>query len=105
MDQIHFSYLCWSPYDHFCQIILNFDQSYYRYITFVLALSTSPKPLAHWDLALMLRVITETSCDNLLLSQRLVYLFVCFVALRPKSTGMVMAGRSVHLTTLFPGQA
>ena len=26
-------------------------------------------------------------------------------ALRPKSTAMVMAGRSVHLTTLFPGQA
>ena len=27
------------------------------------------------------------------------------VALRPKSTAMVIAGRSVHLTTLFPGQA
>ena len=34
-----------------------------------------------------------------------VYLFVCFVALRPKSTAMVMTGRSVHLTTLFPRQA
>ena len=34
-----------------------------------------------------------------------VMLFVCFVALRPKSTAMVIAGRSVHLTTLFPGQA
>ena len=34
-----------------------------------------------------------------------VYLFVCFVALRHKSTAMVMAGRSVHITTLFPGQA
>ena len=32
-------------------------------------------------------------------------LFICLVALRPKSTAMVMAGRSVHLTTLFPGQA
>ena len=36
-------------------------------------------------------------------------LFMCdlfvFVALRPKSTAMVIAGRSVHLTTLFPGQA
>ena len=32
-------------------------------------------------------------------------LFVYFVALRPKSTAMVMAGQSVHLTTLFPGQA
>ena len=31
-------------------------------------------------------------------------LFV-FVALRPKSTAMVIAGRSVNLTTLFPGQA
>ena len=30
--------------------------------------------------------------------------FVCLVALRPKSTAMIMAGRSVHLTTLFPGQ-
>ena len=28
-----------------------------------------------------------------------------FVALRPKSTAMVIAGWSVHLTTLFPGQA
>ena len=36
------------------------------------------------------------------------YLFVClfvFVALRPMSTAMVIVGRSVHLTTLFPGQA
>ena len=32
------------------------------------------------------------------------HLFV-FVALRPMSTAMVIAGRSVHLTTLFPGQA
>ena len=31
--------------------------------------------------------------------------FVCFVALRPKSTAMVIAGQSVHLTTLSPGQA
>ena len=31
--------------------------------------------------------------------------FVCFVALRPESTAMVMAGLSVHLTTFFPGQA
>ena len=29
---------------------------------------------------------------------------VGFVALRPKSTSMVIAGRSVHLTTLIPGQ-
>ena len=34
----------------------------------------------------------------------LLCLFV-FVALRPMSTAMVIAGRSVHLTTLFPGHA
>ena len=28
-------------------------------------------------------------------------LFVCFDALRPKSTAMVQAGRPVHLTTFF----
>ena len=37
------------------------------------------------------------------------FIIICwlvgFVALRPKSTAMVIAGRSVHLTTLFPGQA
>ena len=32
-------------------------------------------------------------------------LFVCFVALCPKSTAMVMARQSVHLTALFLGQA
>ena len=36
---------------------------------------------------------------------KFVCLFVCFVALHPKSTAMVIAGRSVHLATLFPGQA
>ena len=34
-----------------------------------------------------------------------VCLFVCFVALRFKSTAMVMARWSLHLTRLFPGQA
>ena len=33
------------------------------------------------------------------------FLFVCFVALPPKSVAMVMAGWSGHQTTLFPGQA
>ena len=32
---------------------------------------------------------------------RLLCLFVCFVALRPKSSAMVMVRQSVHLTTLF----
>ena len=34
-----------------------------------------------------------------------VVVVVVLVALRPMSTAMVIAGRSVHLTTLFPGQA
>ena len=33
------------------------------------------------------------------------FVFFVFVALRPMSTAMDIAGRSVHLTTLFPGQA
>ena len=33
------------------------------------------------------------------------YIVVVVVALRPMSTAMVIAGRLVHLTTLFPGQA
>ena len=37
--------------------------------------------------------------------KKIMFVFVCFVALRPKSTAMVMARQSVHLTTLFPGQA
>ena len=45
-------------------------------------------------LNLGISLVAPTACE-----------FVCFVALRLKSTAMVMAGRSVHLTTLFPGQA
>ena len=33
------------------------------------------------------------------------FCLLVFVALRPKSTAMVRAGRSVHLTKLFIGQA
>ena len=47
--------------------------------------------------------VIVVSCDNSNLTYVLC-LFV-FVALRPKSTAMVIAGWSVHLTTLFPGQA
>ena len=42
-------------------------------------------------------------CNELV--ENLLVCFVCLFALRPKSTAMVIAGRSVHLTTLFPGQA
>ena len=47
----------------------------------------------------------QPSPDTCELFYYMICWFVCFVALRPKSTAMVMAGRSVHLTTLFPGQA
>ena len=60
---------------HFCEIILNLDLWFKR------------------KCCLKLFLIYSSG------------LFVCFVALRSKSTAMVIAGRSVHLTTLFPGQA
>ena len=37
--------------------------------------------------------------------QKLWTFFFFLFALRPKSTAIVIAGRSVHLNTLFPGQA
>ena len=43
----------------------------------------------------------EIMDQQMILDIRNFCLFVCFNALRPKSTAMVMAGRSVHLTTLF----
>ena len=59
-----------------------------------------------WIMILSGRIIC-TASSNCLIWPGLFILppFVCFVALRPKSTAMVIAGRSVHLTTLFPGQA
>ena len=46
----------------------------------------------------------QTSSEVLSKQFNLFFCFV-FVALRPMSTAMVIAGRSVHLTTLFPDQA
>ena len=48
---------------------------------------------------------TERWMDGRMNGWKMVGWLVGFVALRPKSTAMVIAGRSVHLTTLFPGQA
>ena len=56
------------------------------------------------DTAQMLYGCYTCLCDKGTFFPRLGF-FVCFVAFRPKSTAMVIAGRSVHLTTLFPGQA
>ena len=44
----------------------------------------------------------EIDCEmmvGIIFSEMILFCFVCFVALRPKSTAMVMAGRSVHLNT------
>ena len=46
----------------------------------------------------------SSECPNKT-AQDLISWLVGFVALRPKSTAMVISGRSVNLTTLFPGQA
>ena len=50
--------------------------------------------------------LASSECYNfvILVPGQVKCLFVYFVALRPKSTAMVMAGWSVHLTTLFLGK-
>ena len=45
--------------------------------------------------------IDAKDLSSLLLFHNIHYGDVCFVALRPRSTAMVIAGRSVHLTSLF----
>ena len=62
----------------------------------------SPRPSLLAD-----AISTEISCTGpnfirYYINRLKVCLFV-LLFLRPKSTAMVMAGRSVHLTTLFPG--
>ena len=46
-----------------------------------------------------------SQAQNMMINLITDHIFACFVALHPKSTAMVMGGRSVHLTTLFPVQA
>ena len=58
-----------------------------------------------WDKWILLASFLLDFFFSKLSGRHFIVLFVCFVALRPKSTAMVIAGRSVHLTTLFPGQA
>ena len=66
-----------------------------------------------WDISNKYKVMLKTCVPSYLVGDSTFHyfhtlcicLFVCFVALRPKSTAMVMAGRSVHLASLFPGQA
>ena len=54
-----------------------------------------------WERADLLALV----CDVKLCFCRFPMFVFFFVALGPKSTAMVIAGRSVHLTALFPGQA
>ena len=63
--------------------------------------------LDYWNIniASLVNLLSREQITKVLIRLRVWSLFVCFVALRPKSTAMVIAGRSVHLTTLFPGQA
>ena len=61
------------------------------------------------NLQIMMKIVVFTLTNGVDPDEKLHYgtvvYLVCFVALRPKSTAMVIAGRSVHLTILFPGQA
>ena len=45
--------------------------------------------------------VTEADYCDVMKNRFHIEMFVCFVALHPKSTVMVMTGRSVHLTTPF----
>ena len=61
----------------------------------------------HFHLWKLQNAFNDTILSSLLEFIGIIDLFVLFVfvALRPMSTAMVIAGRSVYLTTLFPGQA
>ena len=61
--------------------------------------------LLHAMLFYLKMILFAVICIKGFVIYQVLFLFVCFVALHPKSTAMVMAGRSVHLATLFPGQA
>ena len=78
------------------RILVDYDENGYLLQIFTKCMQDRP--------TLFLEVIQRHNNNVSQLVYTLI-LIVCFVALRPKSTAMVMAGRSVHLTTLFPGQA
>ena len=95
----------WPLYTHTFQsneFALNWLYFYFKSVKFLFLSSIFKPPLvasaagdsAVVDSLLVVIAISFSFC-----------LFVCFVALRSMSTAMVIARRSVHLTTLFPGQA
>ena len=57
------------------------------------------------QLSTIVGILKFISMINTTSERRIARNLFVFVALRPMSTAMVIAGRSVHLTTLFPGQA
>ena len=78
--------------EQFCEIILNQEKmSFKRFLIW-----SASGPDVRWSKTVY-AILVEVIMGNIQ---------VClFDALRPKSTAMVMAGQSVHLTTLFPRQA
>ena len=78
------------------RILVDYDENGYLLQIFTKCMQDRP--------TLFLEVIQRHNRNVSQLVYTLI-LFVCFVALRPKSAAMVMLGGSVHLTTLFPGQA
>ena len=78
------------------RILVDYDENGYLLQIFTKCMQDRP--------TLFLEVIQRHN-NNVSQLVYILILFVCFVAARPKSTAMVMSGWSVHLTTLFPGQA
>ena len=71
----------------------------------ILANSADPDEMQHYAaFHLGLHCLPKYPFGGFQYTKGYVCLFV-FVALRPMSTAMVIAGQSVHLNTLFPGQA
>ena len=83
------------------------DSSYGFLFTAILKNSLDPDQLASQkpaDLDLPFSSKQDISGFSMVTVKNQCCLFVNFVALRPKSTAMVMAGRSVHRTTIFLGK-
>ena len=85
--------------DSFGDQLLSYPQTILFGVSMVNVLNFST-PLAHRH-----ENITYCYAGSEQGSKKPICLFVCFVALRPKSTAMVIAGRSIHLNHTFPGQA
>ena len=75
-------------------------------ISSLIAATQQPKVMVHKFIITLVFCCHTSSYVSVYLVSGYMLCIVCwFVALRPKSTAMVMAGLSVHVTTPFPGQA